>query len=273
MKTISINNINIGNNQPLVLVAGPCVIEDEKTTLNIAETLIKISKQNNIPLIFKSSYEKDNRSTVEKYRGPGLKRGLSILSRIRNEFNVPVITDVHRESDIPYLNDIVDIIQIPAFLCQQTSLLLAAAKTMKPIAVKKGQFLSPENMISPVSKILSTGNENILLTERGTCFGYNHLVSDICCIPTMQQLGFPVLYDVTHIIRVYGVPSDNVAGGKPQFIKHLARSGTAAGADGLFIETHSSPADALCDAASMLDINLLPDLLKTVIPISKIVRQ
>lgn len=273
MKEIIINNIKIGKNNPLVLISGPCVIEDEKTTFKIAEILKKISINYKIPLIFKSSYEKNNRSDVNNYRGPGLKKGLNILKKIKKNFDIPIISDVHRENDIDYAGEVLDIIQIPAYLCQQTSLLLKAGKTKKCINVKKGQFLSPENMISPVNKILSTGNDNILLTERGTCFGYNRLVSDICCIPIMQKIGFPVIYDSTHINRIYGIPSKDKRGGNPEFIKHLTCSGVAAGCDGVFLETHVNPKIALCDASSMLDIKLLPGLLELIIPINKIIRK
>ena len=272
MKEIVINNIKIGKNSPLVLIAGPCVIEDEKTTFLIAEKLKKISIDKKIPLIFKSSYEKDNRSSVEYYRGPGINKGLEILNKIKIEFNLPIISDVHRESDIDLASEVLDIIQIPAYLSQQTSLLLKAGKSNKIINIKKGQFISPENMKNSVNKVTSTGNDQIILTERGTCFGYNHLISDITCIPIMQNIGYPVIYDSTHIVRIYGVPSIDKKGGTPQFVEHLTLSGVAAGCNGIFIETHIEPQKALCDAASMLKIDLLPKLLEKAISISKIIR-
>ncbi|MBN2532784.1 MAG: 3-deoxy-8-phosphooctulonate synthase [Spirochaetales bacterium] len=271
-KEVLVHNIRIGRNNPLVLIAGPCVIENEKIVLSIAEKICHIAGTYRIPFIFKSSYEKDNRSTASLYRGPGLKKGLNILRKVKEEFHIPVLSDVHRESDVREAAETLDIIQIPAFLCQQTSLLLKAGMTKKPVNIKKGQFLAPENMKSPVGKIESTGNTDILLTERGTCFGYNRLVSDICSIPIMQAIGYPVVYDSTHIIRVYGVPSSDKKGGLPGYISHLTRAGVAAGCDAIFIETHPEPGQALCDAASMLKLELLPQLLEEVLPISKIVR-
>ena len=272
-KIIEIHGIKIGRKNPLVLIAGPCVIEDEKTVLFTAEKVLGIADKYNIPFIFKSSYEKDNRSLASSYRGPGLKKGLSLLKKVKEEFQVPVLSDIHRETDIDYAAEILDIIQIPAFLCQQTSLLLKAGKTNKPVNIKKGQFLAPENMASPVGKIESTGNTKILLTERGTCFGYNRLVSDICSIPIMQALGYPVVYDSTHIIRIYGIPSSDKRGGLPGYISHLTRAGVAAGCDAIFIETHPQPEKARCDAASMLKLELLPYLLEEVLPISKSIRK
>ncbi|MBN2441271.1 MAG: 3-deoxy-8-phosphooctulonate synthase [Spirochaetales bacterium] len=271
-KEVVIRNIKIGNGNPLVLIAGPCVIEDEKTVLSAAERILTISQTHRIPFIFKSSFEKDNRSHVSLYRGPGLKKGLEILQKVKDEFNIPVISDVHRETDIAAAAEILDIIQIPAYLCQQTSLLVKAGKTNKPVNIKKGQFLAPENMRSPVGKIESTGNTKILLTERGSCFGYNRLVSDICSIPIMQTIGYPVVYDSTHIIRIYGIPSSDTRGGLPGYISHLTRAGVAAGCDAIFIETHPNPEKALCDAASMLCLDLLPRLLEEVLPIGKHVR-
>lgn len=272
MKTVLIKNIPIGNNNPLVLIAGPCVIEDEKTTLIIAEKLKEISIKYDINLIFKSSYEKDNRSSVNGYRGPGIISGLEILQKVKNEFKIPVISDVHRMTDVDLCSEVLDIIQIPAFLSQQTSLLLKVASSGKPINIKKGQFTAPKNMSNSINKILSNGNDQILLTERGSCFGYNYLVSDMTSIPVMQNLGYPVIFDATHIVRVYGIPSENPQGGNPQFIFHLTRAAVAAGCDGIFLETHIDLSRALCDASSMLDIYKLPELLETVIPISKIIR-
>jgi 2-dehydro-3-deoxyphosphooctonate aldolase (KDO 8-P synthase) len=271
--TASPVNISIGNNNPLVLIAGPCVIEEEKLVLSTAERLCRISGDYHIPFIFKSSYEKDNRTLASSYRGPGLKKGLALLQKVKEEFHVPVLSDVHREVDMDEAAGVLDIIQIPAYLCQQTSLLLKAGETGTAINIKKGQFLAPENITSPVGKIESTGNSRILLTERGSCFGYNRLVSDICSIPIMQATGYPVVYDSTHIIRIYGIPSSDKKGGLPGFISHLTRAGVAAGCDAIFIETHPCPAQARCDAASMLPLDLLPRLLEEVIPISECVRK
>jgi 2-dehydro-3-deoxyphosphooctonate aldolase (KDO 8-P synthase) len=273
MKTVTIQDITIGGNNPLVLIAGPCVIEDESIVLSTAEQLCTIADSYHIPLIFKSSYEKDNRSSASLYRGPGLKEGLKILQKVKERFHIPILSDVHREIDVPEAAAVLDVIQIPAFLCQQTSLLLKAGMTKKPVNIKKGQFLAPENMKSPVGKVESTGNTQILLTERGTCFGYNRLVSDICSIPAMQATGYPVIYDSTHIVRIYGIPSSDQQGGLPGYISHLTRAGVAAGCDGIFIETHPEPCKALCDAASMLKLDRLPHLLEEVLPISRIIRK
>lgn len=273
MKTVRIHSIPIGNNNPLILIAGPCVIESEKGTLAIAESLQSICAECDIPIIFKASYEKNNRSDADGYPGPGLQKGLAILRKVKDTFNIPVLSDVHRENDVEEASECLDIIQIPAFLCQQTSLLQKAGSCNKPVNIKKGQFLSPENMSGPVTKVRSGGNDQILLTERGTSFGYNRLVSDICSIPIMQRIGYPVIFDATHITRLYGIPSSHREGGMPQFVEYLARSGVAAGCDGLFIETHPNPPEALCDAASMLPLDNLKSLLRIVLPISRIVRQ
>jgi 2-dehydro-3-deoxyphosphooctonate aldolase (KDO 8-P synthase) len=273
VKTVTVNTIPIGNNTPLVLIAGPCVIEGESAVLTCAEKLVAIAEQCSIPLIFKASYEKDNRSTPEGYRGPGVSEGLAILQKVKDRFSIPVLSDVHRETDIDQAQEVLDIIQIPAFLCQQTSLLIKAGRSQRVINIKKGPFLAPENMTGPISKIESTGNQQILLTERGASFGYNRLIADICSIPTMQHCGYPVIFDATHIIRNYGHPSSEATGGRPECIPALAQAGVAAGSDGLFIETHPKPQEALCDAASMLSLEELPTLLEKVIPLSQIVRK
>ena len=267
MQEVKIKNIKIGENNPLVLIAGPCVMEEETSVFEIAQSLVDLSSKHRIPFIFKASYEKDNRGSEKSYKGPGLKKGLEILFKIKEKYNVPVLSDVHRQEDVEPAAEVLDIIQIPAYLCQQTSLLLKAAKTQKPINVKKGQFLAPENMISPVKKIESVGNRQILLTERGSCFGYNRLISDMCAIPIMQNLGYPVVFDSTHIIRIYGISSSDSRGGLPQFIPHLTRAAVAVGCDAVFIETHPQPRMAKCDAASMLPLDLLPVLLKQILAI------
>ena len=270
-RKINIGRVKIGDKKNLVLIAGPCVIESEILCLKIAEKIKKISENLKIPFIFKSSYYKGNRTTVENYRGPGLKRGLKILARIKREFDVPVISDVQCREEVPYLAEILDCIQIPAYLCQQTDLTLAVAKTGKPVNVKKGQFLSPWDMAKIVTKVESTGNKNIILTERGTVFGYNNLVVDIRSFIIMQDTGYPVVFDVTHAVRIPGIPSKQISGGQPKFINSLARAGVAAGCDALFIETHPCPEKALCDASSMLQLNKLEDLLNESGEIFKIV--
>jgi len=261
----------IGNDQPLALIAGPCVIESEELNMKVAKTLAEVSQRLGIPVIYKSSYEKDNRGSEKNWRGPMAEDGLKILKKIRETYGLPVLSDVHRESDMKLASEYLDVIQIPAYLSQQTGLLLEAGKTGRVINVKKGQFLAPENMSGAVSKLRSVGNHNVLLTERGACFGYNRLVSDIRCIPIMQSLGAPVVYDSTHIVRIYGISSADPAGGEPEFVPYLTKAAVAAGADCLFLETHPEPPKAKCDAASQLRLDLLEPLVKKSIEISKVV--
>lgn len=255
----------------MALFAGPCVIEDEKTALDAAEKIARVTERAKVPLIYKSSFEKDNRSTTTAYRGPGRKKGLAILRKVKQKFGLPVISDIHREEDIPEAAEVLDVIQIPAFLCQQTSLIVAAAKTGKPVNVKKGQFMAPEAMASAVGKIRGEGNEQVLLTERGTTFGYNRLVSDMRAVPIMRNLGCPVVFDAGHSVRYYGVPSDDPRGGERQFIGVLARAGIAAGADALFLECHPNPAKAMCDAVTQYPIDALGELLAQLIAIHRTV--
>lgn len=266
------SDIVIGPGHPLALISGPCVIEDDDLMMRVAGTMVEITRRLEIPYIFKSSYEKDNRSSEGNYRGPLLEKGLELLARIRKEFGVPVISDVHRATDIPAASEVLDIIQIPAFLCQQTSLLEAAGRTMKPINVKKGQFMAPSGMKGAVTKILSTGNDRILLCERGNMFGYNNMVNDFTAIPQMQSFGCPVVYDATHSVRRYGIPSADPAGGNPQFIPLLARCGVAAGCDALFMETHPDPPRARCDASSQQRLDGMEALLRQAKRISEIAR-
>lgn len=252
-----------GQGHPLALIAGPCVIDSKELIMNTARQLVEISQRLGISIIFKSSYEKDNRGSEKNWRGPMAEEGLKILKQVREEFGVPVLTDVHRVEDVKMVAEYVDVLQIPAYMCQQTSLVLACGETGKPVNVKKGQFLAPETMDSAVSKLRSTGNPNVLLTERGACFGYNRLVADMRSIPVMQQLGAPVCFDATHVIRLYGISSADPAGGEPRFIPQLTLSAVAAGADMLFLENHPNPMAAKCDAASQLNIKYLEPLLKT----------
>ncbi|OIO74603.1 MAG: 3-deoxy-8-phosphooctulonate synthase [Elusimicrobia bacterium CG1_02_37_114] len=270
---IKINNIKIGEGEPLVLIAGPCVIESEELTLNTAKKIKEITARVGIPYIFKSSYDKSNRSSVDYYRGPGIKQGLKILERIKKEVGVPVLSDVHCQTEIEEASRVLDVIQIPAYLCQQTSLVVWAAKTGKVINIKKGQFLAPWDMKKICKKAESTGNKNIILTERGTCLGYNNLVCDMRSIPLMQKIGYPVIVDITHILRMPGPPSTESSGGQPEFIAVLARAAVACGCDGLFLEVHPEPQKALCDASSMLNLEELEELLISVKKISEIVRK
>jgi 2-dehydro-3-deoxyphosphooctonate aldolase (KDO 8-P synthase) len=274
MHDVTIGNITLGEGRPLAVIAGPCVIETEKLALEVADHLKRLSEDLRFPLIYKSSYEKDNRSFETHYRGPGVAEGLRILSRVKEETGLLLTSDVHRESDIDRAKDVLDIIQIPAYLCQQTSLLLKAGASGQAVNVKKGQFLAPHNIESPVSKILSTGNRRILVTERGSAFGYNRLVSDLCAIPIMKEVGeFPVVFDATHIVRIYGIPSKDPRGGLPQYVPTLVRAGVAAGANVLFLETHPDPPNAKCDGASQVRLNLMRELLETALELAAVIRK
>ena len=253
------SKVKIGAGLDLAVICGPCVIDSRELILNTARQLADISQKLSIPVIFKSSYEKDNRGSEKNWTGPMINEGLELLKEVRETFGIPVLSDVHRSEDMERAAEYIDVIQIPAYMCQQTSLLIDAGKTGRPINVKKGQFLAPENMAGAVSKIRSTGNKNVLLTERGSCFGYNRLVADMRSIPIMQQLGAPVCFDATHIVRLYGISSADPDGGEPRFVPHLTLAGVAAGTDALFIETHPNPMQAKCDAASQLNLmNFVP---------------
>lgn len=252
------------------LISGPCVIEEESIMMRTAEALKEISERLSLPLVFKSSFMKDNRSSVEYYHGPGIDEGLKLLQKIKTEFDLPILSDIHFPSQVQAAGEVLDIIQIPAYLCMQTTLVVEAAKTGKVINLKHGQFLSPANMSKPVAKIESTGNKDILLTERGYSFGYNDLIVDPRSFYDLAQCGYPVIFDVTHSIRKYGIPSSDPSGGLREYLPTLARAGVAAGIDGLFIETHPDPANALCDAASQLNINDLEEFLKPLLELHAI---
>lgn len=249
------------------LISGPCVIEEEKLMLETAEKLKAISERLSIPLVYKSSFMKDNRSSVDYYHGPGLDEGLRILEKVKKEFELPILSDVHFPEQVDSCGEVLDIIQIPAYLCMQTTLVVKSAQTGKVVNLKHGQFLAPENMSKPVQKIESTGNTNILLTERGYTFGYNDLIVDPRSFYDLRQLNYPVIFDITHSIRKYGIPSSDPSGGLRQYLPTLAKAGVAAGVDGVFIEAHPCPSEALCDAASQLDINQLEEFLKPLIEI------
>lgn len=272
MIEVKVGEIRIGKGNPLVLIAGPCVLEGEAMALEIAQRLKEICSGLNIPLIFKASYEKDNRSSEKSYKGPMLQEGLRILGRVKERVGVPVLSDVHRAEDVAQAKEVLDVIQVPAFLCQQTSLLLKVGETGKVVNIKKGQFIAPENMEGAVKKIYSTGNRQVLLTERGTCFGYNKLISDLCSIPIMQEIGCPVIFDATHIVRNYGIPSDDPKGGSPRYVPYLTRAAVAVGCNGLFLETHPEPEKALCDASSMIPLKEMEGLLRQAKAIHDMVR-
>lgn len=266
------SKIRVGSGHGLAVISGPCVIDSRDLVMRTARELVEITNRVGVPLIFKSSYEKDNRGSEKNWTGPMVNEGLKVLADVRKEFGIPVLTDVHRVEDVEMVAEHVDVLQIPAYMCQQTSLVLACGKTGKPINVKKGQFLAPENMDSAVSKIRSTGNKNVLLTERGACFGYNRLVADMRSIPIMQELGAPACFDATHVIRLYGISSADPAGGEPRFVPHLTLAAVAAGADALFLETHPNPMEAKCDAASQLNLKHYESLLRLSVEVRKAIR-
>jgi 2-dehydro-3-deoxyphosphooctonate aldolase (KDO 8-P synthase) len=237
----------------LVMIAGPCVIEDAALTLEIARALKEIAGQLDLPLIFKASYDKANRTSIDSYRGPGLKAGLEILGRVKAEMGLPVLSDVHQVSEVAPAAAVLDILQIPAFLCRQTDLVVAAARTGKPLNIKKGQFMAPWDMKAVVEKARSTGNNRVLLTERGAALGYNNLVVDFRSLPIMRGLGCPVILDVTHSVQLPG-GQGTCSGGQREFIPHLARAGVAVGVDGLFMEVHPEPEKAKCDGPNSLPL-------------------
>ena len=255
-----IDNIEIGMGKPLLLIAGPCVIEDYDTSMKIATFLKKITDEANVPFIFKASYDKANRTSVSSFRGPGKEEGLKILAAIKEELGVKIISDVHSPGEVEIAAEVLDVIQIPAFLCRQTDLILAAAASKKPLNIKKGQFLAPWDMQNIVDKAKSGGSENVLLTERGTCFGYNNLTVDFRGINIMQQTGCPVIFDATHSVQLPGGQGTS-SGGQREFAPVLARSAVAAGADGVFIEVHENPDKALCDGPNSLTFDMMEGLL------------
>ena len=250
------------------LIAGPCVIENESMAMNIAEKIVGITKKLNIPYVFKGSYKKANRSKLDSFTGIGDEEALKILKKVKDTFQVPVLTDIHETSDATMAAEFVDVLQIPAFLCRQTDLLVAAAKTGLVVNVKKGQFLSPAAMQFAAQKIAESGNNQVILTERGTTFGYTDLVVDFRGIPEMQGFGYPVVMDVTHSLQQPN-QADGVSGGLPRLIETIAKAAVAVGTDGLFIETHPEPAKALSDGANMLRLDLLEPLLEKLIRIRK----
>jgi 2-dehydro-3-deoxyphosphooctonate aldolase (KDO 8-P synthase) len=271
-KIIEVGEIQCGSDR-MFLVSGPCVIESEDVMLRTAERLKLVSEKLDIPVVFKSSFMKDNRSDAGYYRGPGLEEGLKVLQRIKHDFGFPLLSDVHYPEQVQACAEVLDVIQIPAYLVMQTVLVTMAAATGCVINLKHAQFLAPENMTKPVGKVEAAGNYRILLTERGYTFGYNDLVVDPRSFHLLADTGYPVIFDVTHAIRKYGIPSADPAGGARQFLPVLARSGVAAGIDGLFIETHPDPARALCDAASQLCVNDLEAFLLPLLEIHSVVKK
>lgn len=268
-KHVRVGNVDCGTDD-LFLISGPCVIEDESIMMKTAEHLAKVSENMGIPIIYKSSFMKDNRSSVEYYMGPGLEEGLKILDKVRSEFGFPILSDVHFPEQVGPAGDVLDVIQIPAYLCMQTTLVTAAARTGKVVNLKHGQFLAPENMAKPVKKVEAENNFGIILTERGYTFGYNDLVVDPRSFYHLNEAGYPVVFDITHSIRKYGIPSADPSGGAKHFLPVLSRAGVAAGVDGIFIETHPDPATAKCDAASQLCVFDLEEFIKPLIEVHNI---
>jgi len=270
--SFQIGQFSVGGSKHLFFIAGPCVIESERHALKTAERLAKAADELRIPLIFKASYDKANRTSVDSYRGPGLKRGLEVLARIKKETRLPVLTDVHEVAHVEPAAAVCDVIQIPAFLCRQTDLLLAAGRSGVAVNIKKGQFLSPWDIRHAVDKVAGTGNQKIIVTERGSTFGYNNLVVDVRGLAVMREFGYPVVLDVTHSLQLPGGEGTR-SGGQPQFIETLARAGVAAGVDGVFMEVHENPARALSDGPNALALRRFKPLAKTLRDLAAFVRK
>ena len=262
-REINIGNARLGGNNPLFIIAGPCVIESQDVVFYTAEKLKEICRRVGLSFIFKSSYDKSNRTSLSSFRGPGMEKGLKMLSDVRSKFNVPVISDVHAIEEIKPASQVLDALQIPAFLSRQTDLILAASRTGKPVNIKKGQFLAPWDVKNIIDKFTSTGNQNLFITERGTSFGYNNLVVDFRGLTIMKSFGYPILFDVTHSLQLPG-GKGNSSGGQREFAEPLARAAAAVGVDGLFIEVHPDPDRALCDGPNMVSVDSILALLRTV---------
>ncbi len=270
-REITAGSIKIGNNNPLAFIAGPCVIESEEAALKAALLIKEISENKGIPVIYKSSYDKANRTSVNSFRGPGIKEGLAILDKVKKETGLAVLSDVHSVDEVDRAAEVLDVIQIPAFLCRQTGIVIAAAGTGKTVNIKKGQFLAPGDVKNIIDKVLSTANNNIMITERGTTFGYNNLVVDMRGIPVMQDFGFPVVYDATHSVQLPGGQGSS-SGGQREFIETLARSAVAAGCDAVFMEVHENPDKAPCDGPNMLPIEKFSELARRLMELHKLVK-
>ncbi|MDD6598294.1 3-deoxy-8-phosphooctulonate synthase [Anaerovibrio sp.] len=272
MNTVQVGNFSIGNGQPLALLAGPCVLEGLERCLLIGRTIKEITGRLGMPYVFKASFDKANRSSFNGFRGPGLKKGLEMLKTIKDELQVPIVTDVHTEEQIKPVSKVADIIQIPAFLCRQTDLLYAAAQSGCVVNVKKGQFMAPGDMRNVVDKLHEGGCAQMLLTERGATFGYNNLVVDMRTFPIMRSFGYPVVFDGTHSVQLPGGAGTCSAGNR-EFVPNLVRAAVGAGVDALFMEVHDNPEEALCDGPNMVYLDKLEDLLKDAIAIHEIVRK
>lgn len=273
-KTVGLKGFNVkfSNERPLVLVAGPCVIENEKSTLELARKLKIIAKKLNVPLVFKASYDKANRSSVRSFRGPGILGGLKVLARVKKELKIPVLTDVHSVSDVELAAETCDVLQIPAFLCRQTDLIVAAARTGLCVNVKKGQFLAPEDVGNIAGKIRSAGNNTILFTERGTSFGYHNLVVDMRSIPVMKEAGYPVVFDATHSVQLPSGKGSS-SGGQKEFVLPLSKAAVSLGISALFVEVHKNPKKALSDGSNSLSLSELPCFLDTIIRLDRFIKK
>lgn len=272
VKEVKIKNVKIGAKNPFVLIAGPCVIESQSSALYHARKIKEICEKLEVKFIFKSSYDKANRTSINSYRGPGLKNGLKILAKVKKEVGVPVLSDVHCRADVKEAAKVLDIIQIPAFLSRQTDLILEVAKTKKPVNLKKGQFLAPWDIGPVIKKIESIGNKNIVITERGVSFGYNNLISDLRALSLMRKFGYPVVFDATHSVQLPG-GQGTCSGGQKEFVAGLARAAIAFGCDGLFLEVHRDPNEALCDGPNSISLKELESILKVTKDIDKILLQ
>jgi 2-dehydro-3-deoxyphosphooctonate aldolase (KDO 8-P synthase) len=270
-KAVNVGNIGIGGTNPVCLIAGPCVIEDEARCLAVARLLKEIAAKEQIPLIFKASYDKANRSSVDSYRGPGITKGLQILRKVKEKYGLPILTDVHCRADVAAVSKVADIVQIPAFLSRQTDMIADVARSGAVVNVKKGQFLAPWDMKQVIRKIEASGNEKIILTERGVSFGYNNLISDMRSLLIMREFGYPVVFDATHSVQLPG-GLGTASGGDRRFVAALSRAAVAVGCDGLFIEVHEDPDCALCDGPNSLALKDLPDLITMVKNIDMVVK-
>jgi 2-dehydro-3-deoxyphosphooctonate aldolase (KDO 8-P synthase) len=268
---VSLGNVPLGGGAPLVVIAGPCVIESRDHALATARALKNIARNVGVPLVFKASYDKANRTSLDSYRGPGLVEGLRVLEQVKSDTGLPLLTDVHDADQAGPAGAVVDVLQIPAFLSRQTDLLVAAAKTGRAVNIKKGQFLAPKDIRHAVAKVTTAGNPNVFVTERGSTFGYNNLVVDMRALPMMRELGFPVVFDVTHSLQLPG-GGEGVTAGLAQYIGPLARAGVAAGVDGVFLEVHEEPARAKSDAQNALRLDLVEPLLRQLVQIDAIAR-
>lgn len=271
-RKFKVDGVAMGKGAPLFLIAGPCVIESETHAMMMAERLSSIARELKIPYIYKASYDKANRSSVASYRGPGLKEGLRILRAVKKKYKLPILTDVHEPSQVEAAAEVCEVLQVPAFLCRQTDLLIAVGKSGRAVNLKKGQFLSPWEMSNAAEKVASTGNDKIILTERGVSFGYQNLIVDMRSFPILRKLGYPVVFDVTHSVQLPGAEGSS-SGGQPEFIEPLARAGVAAGVDGVFMEVHDNPAKALSDGANALPLANFGEIAERIKKIASLVRE